>query len=388
MAFFFREVNNDWWENMDISTLSKEVNSNRDPNGLRFEYPYVIFDLSVLLYSSMFALARGNKLKVKGKDILRLVIQKTFKPIREWMNEGYLLGTKKIIFVHDKRGKDGKYIKERAVDEYKTDRSYGSDDEIETLSELIKPECELCIEDILEIKDQIRELELKGENFYTANMAKYTMKSELENSMIHQMLVPGYEADDLFYSIGNWLQQHGEYGLGISTDKDWVYKTNDNLDFYSTKYDNMYPELKDEWRYFNEQLKGFHNVNGDTIQLDLYSFGVLNELCNTSHNGVTTYLEEHPDVTFYDFVTKLFTGDKSLPEYDKYLQRYYAMNMELSNYHDYPTELSFETNKLMNQPTDYDALLNFITANDLNVGDACLNTIKTLVTIQNIRNGN
>lgn len=357
--------------------------SDRDPIGLRYNYDYVIFDLSVLLFSSMFALSSGNTHEVNKFDIIRLVLQKTFKVIREWEEEGYTLGSKGIIYVYDKRI-DGKYLKEvYGIDEYKSDRSYGTEDEVEDIESQIKlgHDYEMDIEEILELKDEAKKLKIKGKNFYEANKAKFWMLDSLKNTQISNIMVAGYEADDIFYILGKRLAQRGEYGLGISTDKDWVYKTGTNLDFYSVKYDNMYPELKEEWMSINAALTDEYNQGkrDKLVNTDLYSFGILNELCCTSHNAVTPFLSEHPDVTFTDFIYKIYTQDESLPDYEKWKNRYNAMHMESTLFHEYENELTSEIDKVLDAPINHNKLTNELAKFHINLGSKCMGTIDKLI---------
>jgi 5'-3' exonuclease len=348
-------------------------NVERNSDGFFQEYEYVILDGSLYLYSTMFAISQNGTARITVEDETKGFLQKIYKIIRDWTESGYNIGTKKVLILWDK----SPYYKKEIVGEYKGDRHYGDDTEKEKWIGMLSSGH--TTDEINYAKRQIELIDIKSDNFNTANTTKYELINNLKGTSLFSYILPGYEADDLAYQLSVKLEQEEKTGLLLTTDKDWIHMTNRYVDYYSTCSGTKNHDLEiNKWKSTNKELLNYN------IQLDLYSYGVLRELHSNSHNGVLVFSEGDSSMTFIEFVKRLFNPQEygSLGSYEIYqstLNRYNAMHAGRGTTHNYNSETKELVNDMIhNLNYEKGKLISFINDNNINTGNPCKNTISVL----------
>lgn len=267
-----------------------------------YKYDYGIIDAQYILFrNKSVQLYYSNKLD--SKRLLLSVIQSFMKLKRDWE-------FKYPILVWDR----SPYLKTQVLKDYKGDRYKPTIAEIDELrAEAELPET--TEERKKEIESRIEEIRTDMENFQLIQNVKYGIINGFSDFGFKSLLVQGYEADDLAYLTGIYLESIGKRGILLTADTDWVNFTNSKVCFYSTKNYSDYPQLVEARSKVLSQVK----------DLKPYWYGILSEIYWGGHNNTPEYPHQIP---FEEFCDKILHGDSTLPDYEERRAYFDAMNVE------------------------------------------------------------
>lgn len=306
-----------------------------------FTYKYGLIDGNYILFRNKSLLKENYYPNAIPKNELLRVTLQSFMKLKRERNFQYGL----ILW------DSSPYFKKEAIKNYKADRYYAEESDIDVLnkekdalleeSKTATPERVIEIQKrLVEIPKEINDILLEIENFKVTQSVKYEfMNDELVDSGFKSVLKKGYEADDHAYLLSKRISTEYQNGDASSTailctaDKDWVNFVLPGVTFVSTYYGKTYPEYKTNYesdlKRINEHSMRLFNK---PVSMSQYEWGILYELSGASHNnaGVWDHYSKASveKLDWYESIARLLNKDDTLPEYDIFRRAYEAMNMD------------------------------------------------------------
>ena len=263
------------------------------------------YDLGII--DGQYVLRRNMSIQASGgKKVNQNLLEKSF--LQSMMKLKRDFDFDKIIICFDKRP----YLKEQGVEEYKGDRHYENQDDVNAINEELMFESDP--EKIQQLEDKLAETETKSYNNLISGKAKYDLIGNISELGFYCMMKKGWEADDLSFAVCEKCRQLDLSAILITSDKDWVSFRSKKI-FYATPKGNTRLEHA-KW------LVGLCK----STQVPVYDIGILSELYGLSHNHAGAY-EFSESVSLEEFIHKIYYKDSSLPGFDEYYKRYNAFNM-------------------------------------------------------------
>jgi len=236
---------------------------------------------------------------------------------------------KKIIIAWDKTP----YKKLETIKEYKQNRIYRTDADVEKLKEqiaLAKDEKEK--EKLIK---KLKKIKYDSDCEKVFHHAKNSLLKNLEGTRIHCLRLSGYEADDIAYLFGKQIEGTQGRGILISVDGDWSTFLNPNLDYFKETL-NRKARTGKLLKYEECELKDKANFSSCT----LYELGILREIFTGGHNNVKGFnfkyekgkSEEYNAnrFTLEQFAKSVKCFDSNLPDYEECRKYFEALN--INNY--------------------------------------------------------
>lgn len=267
------------------------------------DYKYLIFDGSVYLMKAF------NALKPKYFDELpttysdgRPVLdenqnqvthyQYTFDThditkvvywmLAKFIREGY--SCCKPIVLFDK----SPYHKITLLSDYKGDRYYATQEELDELNYDDDPKA------YLELEQEVRANDMKQE-------AKHWMIENFPKLGFDMIYHAGYEADDLAHLIADQLKDDDQKSGLVSVDSDWAYLINENIDFLKLNgdcidYGMMLSEMQDD---LPKELWD---------KVDLYWYKAYTDALAGSHNNMECTIKDIPEGDYHKALIDIYNN--------------------------------------------------------------------------------
>lgn len=281
-------------------------------------YKWGIIDASYFLRRNFSAIKYNSNLVDSGYASL---ISSFLSTVINYKNN---LSIETIILAFD----SSPYKKSVAIERYKKDRKYISEDDLTTAQN------KLAIAETEEQKEKAqKELKSTKYNYDCEQIFKHSKRSilsNLNNSHFNPLIVSGYESDDLAYLTSKYiLKNYGSDDLIksvlVSVDTDWLTYINPKVDYY-----------KENARRSNGAKPIIHEYKNlkrtallELTHCSLYESGLLRELYYGGHNNCPAYNSKHPDISLERFAWSLLKKDGSIPSYLEYLVYFDALNMNM-----------------------------------------------------------
>ena len=222
-----------------------------------------------------------------------------------------------------------------AIENYKADR-HNSTEEVASLEEQLKNP-NLTEEERAELEEQLRIEKLDSDNFWIMNSVKvdFLDNAEWKHAGFHSIYKRGYEADQLAMYVAKKISYLHKTNKSINAvlltaDKDWVNFQQDGVEFISIYNGSRYENLEQDYR--NAVKEYDSNYPDAKVKLDMYSYGILNELAGATHNNASVILEDDEcfsNMSWSEFYYRVL-NKKSLKDFKSYkilCNAYEAMNV-------------------------------------------------------------
>ena len=200
-----------------------------------------------------------------------------------------------------------------AVEEYKQDRYYATESELDQLTAQLE-NAELTEEERKHIEDEIARVKKDIQDFKIRTEVKYDLVSNGRSIGMPTLIKQGFEADDIAFALAEKVREMKKTAVLITTDHDWIAFRSPEVDYMTPKYDHRNIDCRNMV------------LDSRRIGLPLYEIGVLREIYFSSHNNVTSY-DFSEQVDFDSFCKRLTSGDETLPGFEKVNRVYKAMNI-------------------------------------------------------------
>lgn len=240
---------------------------------------------------------------VKKDYLIKSFLQSVMKLKRE-------IGFKRPLLLFDKYPY---YKKLEAVEEYKTDRHYTSESDVDDLKKKLESP-DLTDEERAELEKQLADTQKDLRDNQEFTRAKYDIVTNGRDIGFPCLMKQGFEADDIAFAMSEKVRELGLTAVLVTTDHDWISFRSKEVDYCTPKMDHR-----------NVDCRALVLLSRE-LNIPLYEIGVMKEIYDTSHNNVSGY-EFSEEVPFKEFCTKLYTKDETLKGYDKISKTYDAMNM-------------------------------------------------------------
>lgn len=257
-------------------------------------YKFAFFDAQLILVRTIKALSpRSPEGIVKREDVMRTFLYSIFKVVRE-------KGVDRPVLLWDSSPYHKKDILESFLPEshYKADRWIQEDigelkDKIAQLGIQIDslrgvPESEEQIakleKEIANINQRIKNQIADTANFEIRQDIKYYFINELGKYGMSSVIKKGWEADDIAYLYANLVKPDPRKSLVVTTDTDWEYWINDNVDKYNN-YSGIITTAEEVRKRHEDVLSKFP-------EWDLFKLKMYLDVCYGSHNNLYRTLNE------------------------------------------------------------------------------------------------
>lgn len=266
------------------------------------KYKYMFIDAQIILTTGVYAIMHNTPDgKIKQNDLLRMFILCIFKVIRECPCE-------RPFLVWDSSPYHKNTILKQLLgkDDYKGDRGYKNESDIEDLNKQIEDTKlkidQLKAEDpvindsqIAELEEQItkwnkqiNDIDVQICNFKTRSATKYFIIEELQKFGITSIIKKGYECDDICTLLADWCNEHKVKAVLVSKDSDYDFMLNPYVDKYNnlckTKPTPQNPNPK--LTTYNDVSKTWWWIARDFPDKKLYQVKALMDSAWGSHNAL------------------------------------------------------------------------------------------------------
>ena len=263
------------------------------------------------IIDGQYILRRNLAMQAKyGKANENLLLKSFLQSI---MKEKRDLDFEKVLICFDRQP----YFRQlEGIEEYKADRHYTNQEEVEKLRERLLWEDDP--EKIAELEKMISYKDTEAWNNSISAKVKYFIIDEMGKFGFYSLIKSHFEADDISFAIAERCPSLGLKAIMVSVDHDWVQFRNKNVKYTTPEQRGKRNERLDTARY----LVGLSKSTG----VPVYECGIIQELYKNSHNNVKSY-EFCDMVPLEEFITKIYNHDSTLPDYDKMIRRYHATNI-------------------------------------------------------------
>lgn len=200
-----------------------------------------------------------------------------------------------------------------AVEEYKQDRYYATESELDQLNSRLQMEG-LTDDERKHIESEISRVKKEISDFRIRSDVKYDLVSNGRSIGMVTLIKQGFEADDIAFALAEKVREMKKKAILITTDHDWISFRSPEVDYSTPKYDHR-----------NSDCRALV-LDSRRLNLPLYEIGVLREIYHNSHNNVSSY-DFCEEVDFDSFCKRLTSGDQTLPGFEKVNRVYQAMNI-------------------------------------------------------------
>lgn len=288
------------------------------------------------------------KLKLSNlnwNDLFRSTFQSIVKFKRDIINGD------RIIVVFD----SAPYIKSQLVPHYKCNRYYLSDDDLVGLN---------CEEDPAKYYTLAEEVRME-------NIKRLTKEKIIENFPkmgINILIHRGYEGDDLAKLLSDRLNETGLKSLIISSDSDWRYLVNENVDYSNPKGNIV--RLSDVKKELDRN---------EVSDISVYHYKSILDSLYGSHNDLYPTIDKTKNFTNIELFSKLLNND-----YSALLdEELYKKQLESFNLWNYPDHQAVSDKiELLNSKPEFmnpEEFIEFCSNNNLRITQNYYNSfIKTL----------
>lgn len=229
-----------------------------------------------------------------------------------------------------------KYYSACAIENYKGDR-YNATEEKLSLEEQLQ-NTELTEEERKDLEHQLVVANFENNNFWKYQEVKKSLleDSKWSRSGFHTIYKRGYESDMIGYYIASRISEVHKSnpaitGLLYSADRDWVNFQQDGIEFISAWNNiNKYENLEETY----ERFKNLYNEKypDAEVKLDMYSYGILNELAGDTHNNASVILEDDevfPTLSWEEYYYRILNQDavEGFKSYDMLRKCYEALHL-------------------------------------------------------------
>ena len=267
------------------------------------------FDFGIL--DGQYLLRRNLARQATAGKVNENLLLKTF--LQSIMKEKRELEFDKAIIVWDK----APYLRQlEGIEEYKADRHYTTDRDVEALREELLWETDP--KRIAELEKEIENSDIAAWNNSVLGRVKYLVIQELGKFGFYSMIKSGFEGDDLAFGLCEICLKRDLKAVMVANDHDWVQFRNKNVKYITPTYRGKRYERLDTARYLVNLSK--------STGVPVYEVGIISELYKNSHNNVEAYSMSDM-IPLEEFIVKLYNHDESLPEFDKMNRRYQATNI-------------------------------------------------------------
>ena len=268
------------------------------------KYKYCFVDTQIYLTTAFHAIKPHVPI-----DQLASSLVKSF--LGSMMNLQNELDFEKLILLHDTYP----YFKTRFLSDYKGDRTYVTQEMVDSMEEG-------------EDKDKAQ---LEADALKQRALAKRIIQSlgEIGIPSIYQR---GFEADDLAYICSKFCSNNGFSSILCSWDTDWMYWCTENSDWYSKKrglltYSDIMVEYKDtipkelslfEYKRYYDSFYGSHNHLHNTVNDDWYDETFKSFYSEFKKKGYSTELFSDPKLSQMQYESLAL---EEYPDYIKVLEQ-------------------------------------------------------------------
>lgn len=313
------------------------------------KYRYMFIDAQILITTGVYAVMHDSPGgKVRREDLLRMFILSTFKLIREvkcdraflvWDSSPYHKSTilKKLLGQDDYKGDRG-YKNESDIDKLNNNIKE-LEDKIQKLKEddplLHDAEISELDEQIEKFKKQINDIDVQIANFKTRSELKYYIIQELQKFGLTSIIKRGWEADDIITLLSDYCFNNKIYAVIVSKDSDYDFMLNPYVDKY-----NHLCRTKPTKENPNPKLKTFEQVSKDLwwIQRDfpdkrLYEVKAIMDSAWGSHNALHKTVKPEWCKAGVFLIDALNHGEDAFSDYN--LFKVQLETFDFSKYPDY-----------------------------------------------------
>ena len=278
------------------------------------KYKYAIFDAQYILTRNFKAMQ--NQEYFSQETLARSFFWSIAKYIRE------MVDAEKVVCLWDKWPYHSTTL---LGDEYKGDRYYASEEELEGLDPVKDKE------EIERIENELRINKIK-------QGAKYWIINAFNDLGILSFIKSGYEADNFAYVIAQHLKDDDKKSIIISRDSDWKYLISKNVDYAHDKtgetwtLEDMEKEIPEGldislylYKSVIDSLYGSHNNIQRTLKEELPSNASQVDIIRSALNGEMKYFNSDEDLKQFQLNLSTFTVE-NYPEYENVKKMMYYLD--------------------------------------------------------------